>query len=345
MGGCIRAIVAMESMDLAKLFDEVSGTVRLLKADPAGIYEQMDTESKQLYLEELRSLADRAGVTEDMAAEEAVKLAESGSEEPARHIGYYLLGAGRAALLRRLGCNRPEWSGGKWLYFCSIWIPSLLAGVLAGLLLLPVGVGAAIFFGVLFFLLATQPAAELANSIAAKLAAPKPLPKLVLREGIPKQYSTLIVTTTLLFDKAGIDTLVENLEDFYLLNREENLYFALLADYKDSDENTVDSELEIYARQAVERLNFQYAKENKKFYFLLRSRTFCESEGRWMGAERKRGALCELVRLLKTGAVGSFTSPDATLPALGIKYVITLDADTRLRTVRRHVWSVQWRIR
>lgn len=331
MGGCIRAIVAMESMDLAKLFDEVSGTVRLLKADPAGIYEQMDTESKQLYLEELRSLADRAGVTEDMAAEEAVKLAESGSEEPARHIGYYLLGAGRAALLRRLGCNRPEWSGGKWLYFCSIWIPSLLAGVLAGLLLLPVGVGAAIFFGVLFFLLATQPAAELANSIAAKLAAPKPLPKLVLREGIPKQYSTLIVTTTLLFDKAGIDTLVENLEDFYLLNREENLYFALLADYKDSDENTVDSELEIYARQAVERLNFQYAKENKKFYFLLRSRTFCESEGRWMGAERKRGALCELVRLLKTGAVGSFTSPDATLPALGIKYVITLDADTRLQ--------------
>ncbi len=51
MAGCIRAIVAMESMDLAKLFDEVSGTVRLLKADPAGIYEQMDTESKQLYLE------------------------------------------------------------------------------------------------------------------------------------------------------------------------------------------------------------------------------------------------------------------------------------------------------
>ncbi len=198
---------------------------------------------------------------------------------------------------------------------------------MAGLLLPPVGVGAAIF-GVLFFLLATQPAAELVTALRAKLAAPKPLPKLVLREGIPKQYSTLIVTTTLLFDKAGIDTLVENLEDFYLLNRRRISICSRII--RTAMKTRWTANLRHTRAQAVERLNF-HAKENKKFYFLYAAVPFCESEDDGWAQSASEGALCELVRLLKTGAVGSFTSPDAALPALGIKYVITLDADTRLQ--------------
>lgn len=332
MGGCIRTIVALGDMDLAAIYDEVSGTVRQLRADPAGIYEQMDADSQRLYQSEVRALSEQTGAAEGVVAEEARKLAERGGTEASRHIGYYLLARGREQLLERLGgkgkARRGRLRGP--VYFCGIWFGALAVGIVFFLCLLPAGAPAAIVMGVLAFLLATQTAAEIANGIAARLVKPKPLPKLSFPDGLPQACRTLIVTTTLLYDKAGIDALADQMEDFYLLNREDNLYFALLADYKDSAEKIVEQELQGYARQAVERLNQKYAEGEKKFFFLLRGQVYSKSEGRWMGAERKRGALCALVRLLKTGAPGDFIEPEAALHELGIKYVITLDADTRL---------------
>ena len=332
MGGCIRTIVALGDMDLAAIYDEVSGTVRQLRADPAGIYGRMDADSQRLYQSEVRALSEQTGAAEGVVAEEARKLAERGGTEASRHIGYYLLARGREQLLERLGgkgkARRGRLRG--LAYFCGIWFGALAVGIVFFLCLLPAGAPAAIVMGVLAFLLATQPAAEIANGIAARLVKPKPLPKLSFPDGLPQACRTLIVTTTLLYDKAGIDALADQMEDFYLLNREDNLYFALLADYKDSAEKIVEQELQGYARQAVERLNQKYAEGEKKFFFLLRGQVYSKSEGRWMGAERKRGALCALVRLLKTGTPGDFIEPDEALHELGIKYVITLDADTRL---------------
>ena len=102
-----------------------------------------------------------------MAAEEAPKLAESGSEEPARHIGYYLLGAGRAALLRRLGCNRPE-ERGKVALFLQHMDTVAACRRIGRSAFAARRCRRGDFLGVLFFLLATQPAAELVNSIAGK---------------------------------------------------------------------------------------------------------------------------------------------------------------------------------
>ena len=60
-----------------------------------------------------------------------------------------------------------------------------------------------------------------------------------------------------------------------------------------------------------------------------------------MGWERKRGKLHELNRLLRGAIDTSFLAVDGkppTVPA-GVRYVVTLDADTRLPrdTVRRLV--------
>lgn len=332
MGGCIQAIGSLGAMNLAKLYDEVSGTVRLLKADPAGVYEQMDSDTKRLYQSEVRAIADKSRVTESMAAGEALRLAERAEDGPAAHIGYYLLGAGRGVLLERLGCRKTEKSKSSLLrlYTGSIWGLSLLVGVLAGAALWGGHPYAACWVGLLTVLLASQPAAEIVNAIAAKVKKPKPIPKLALAGALPPACSTFVVTTSLLLDKESVNELVEHLEDFYLLNREENLYFAILADYKDSEENTVDEELRRYAQTAVEALNNRYPCEKKRFYFLLRRHIYSESEGRWMGAERKRGALCDFVRLLKTGESGDFLHVTDDYKALGIKYVITLDADTKL---------------
>ena len=52
------------------------------------------------------------------------------------------------------------------------------------------------------------------------------------------------------------------------------------------------------------------------------------SEGKWIGWERKRGKLHELNRLLRGAADTSFISAEAV--PTGVRYVVTLDADTRL---------------
>ena len=77
----------------------------------------------------------------------------------------------------------------------------------------------------------------------------------------------------------------------------------------------------------------------ERFLLLHRRRVWNESEQRWIGWERKRGKLHELNRLLRGATDTTFVAIDGRSPAVprNVRYVITLDADTRLPrdTVRR----------
>src|SRR5262249_7050499 len=80
-----------------------------------------------------------------------------------------------------------------------------------------------------------------------------------------------------------------------------------------------------------------------KFYLLHRRRLWNAEEGVWMGWERKRGKLQELNRLLRDKPTPGFVDPNEAASDLrGTKYVITLDADTRLphASARRLVGSL-----
>src|SRR6185436_10586543 len=66
-----------------------------------------------------------------------------------------------------------------------------------------------------------------------------------------------------------------------------------------------------------------------RFYLFHRRRVWSASEGCWMGWERKRGKLNELNRLLR-GAADTTFLPTPSPPPEGVRYVITLDADTQL---------------
>src|SRR5208337_1755985 len=63
-----------------------------------------------------------------------------------------------------------------------------------------------------------------------------------------------------------------------------------------------------------------------------RRRIWNEGEGKWIGWERKRGKLHELNRWLRGATDTTFLPIGGRLPAVprGVRYVITLDADTRL---------------
>ena len=65
-----------------------------------------------------------------------------------------------------------------------------------------------------------------------------------------------------------------------------------------------------------------------RFLLLHRRRVWNAGEARWIGWERKRGKLHELNRLLRGATDTTFLDPPA-VPS-GIRYVVTLDSDTRL---------------
>ena len=88
-------------------------------------------------------------------------------------------------------------------------------------------------------------------------------------------------------------------------------------------------------RAGIARLNQRHGPgpAGARFLLLHRRRIWDEAEGVWMGWERKRGKLHELNRLLRGGMTDTtFVASDGHPPAVpdGVRYVITLDADTRL---------------
>ena len=95
-----------------------------------------------------------------------------------------------------------------------------------------------------------------------------------------------------------------------------------------------DDELLKAAADGIAQLNRRYgpAQGGPRFYLLHRQRMWNEGQGKWIGWERKRGKLHELNRWLRGANDTTFIAINGALPLAPpeVRYVITLDADTRL---------------
>ncbi|WP_459708484.1 hypothetical protein, partial [Paraburkholderia sp. 2C] len=128
----------------------------------------------------------------------------------------------------------------------------------------------------------------------------------------------------------------ERLEVHHLAGGSGDLSFALLADGLDADEEVLpgDAPLLAVAVDAIDALNRRHGQGpgGSRFLLLHRRRVYNASENQWMGWERKRGKLHELNRLLRGATDTNFVPIAGRAPQVpsGVRYVITLDADTRL---------------
>ncbi len=158
------------------------------------------------------------------------------------------------------------------------------------------------------------------------------LPALELRDGIPSHLRTLVAVPVLLTTAAAIEAQIERLEIHHLASPEGDLHFALLSDWADSATEYEDGDeaLLAVASAGIARLNASHgpAPGGARFLLLHRRRMWSPSENLWIGWERKRGKLHELNRLLRGAMDTSFITTVAT-PTI-VRYVVTLDADTRL---------------
>ena len=171
------------------------------------------------------------------------------------------------------------------------------------------------------------------------------LPALELRDGVSPGLRTMIVVPTLLSTKSAVEEELERLEIHYLASPEGELYFALLSDWTDCATQSAPTDEALFkaAADGIARLNLHHGPGagGPRFLLLHRRRVWSAGQQVWMGWERKRGKLHELNRLLRGATDTSFVEVGghaATVPP-GVRYVITLDADTRLPrdTARRLV--------
>src|SRR5262249_38528645 len=151
---------------------------------------------------------------------------------------------------------------------------------------------------------------------------------------IPADCATFVVMPTMLLRPESAEVLTQRLEVHYLSNPDPQLRYALLTDFADSSAEHMPED-ETYLRLALEcikDLNDRYCPKGPDRFFLFhRRRQWNPVQNCWMGWERKRGKLEEFNRLLRGARDTSFTVQSGDLGRLpAIRFVITLDADTKL---------------
>ncbi|HWJ06043.1 MAG TPA: glucoamylase family protein [Steroidobacteraceae bacterium] len=354
LGNSIGSLRLLSSVDWRSFVESLSAVDAVLRRDPAGAYAAMDFGTRDRYRAVVERVARRSHLAEAGVAELAVQLAgdavtrgEGGAPRDTReaHVGYFLVDAGRRTLEHATGYRRPlrerardamharplaAYLGPTVLITVSLsaWLWWIARD--AGLSL--VGAGA---LGVAAIVASSQLAITLVNWIATLLMAPRALPRMNFKDGIPAESRALVVVPTLLTSARNVDELIDALQVRFLANRDENLRFGLLTDFADATAESIpdDEALLDYAQARIEELNATYGGD--AFYLLHRPRRWNEGERLWMGYERKRGKLADLNWLLREATPASvaerFSRAVGDLAALaGTRYVITLDTDTEL---------------
>ena len=346
----ITSIRLLDAWDWREFFERVSMAEAILRRDPAQTYAVMDFASRDRYRHSLETIARRSTDSEIEVAEKILALAREAlsidaSDDVRGHVGWWLMAEGRLRLEPLVGYRRQKrevlyrglLANHRAYYWGAFAVFS--AALLALLALYALAEDADVAQMVALVLLAAIPLSELAvlfvNRLSSFVFPPRILPKLDSRLPVDDANRTLVVVPALLSSAPATQAVIESLEIAYLANRDLNVGYALLGDLKSSDQPTrpEDALITEAAVRGISELNERYETEHgvRPFHLLVRERRLNESENLWMGWERKRGALLELVREMRGNTDTTFsTKLGEQAFRHSCAFVVTLDADTVL---------------
>ncbi|MFA7523148.1 MAG: glucoamylase family protein [Halothiobacillaceae bacterium] len=338
----ISALVAISNIPWKTFFEQVSRVEAILQDDPAGVYSAMDFDTRDRYRKAVEEIADGTSISEWDVAAAALELARvHAGARRSGHIGCWLVAEGRARLEQQVDF-RAGWRGSwrRWIMAHPGWS---YAGTLTGstliALLLPILLfvifDASATAWVVGLVLSLTPAmiigVTFTNWLVSRLIPPRTLPKLDVEHGLDASCAATLVVPVILHHEAEVAPLIERLEMHWLSNPDPLLRMALLSDLADADSEHLpeDAAIEAALVAGVRRLNARYA-EHAPFALLHRKRHWNAAEGRWMGWERKRGKLEELVGFILGHQPDAFPLREGDIDTLcRSHFVVTLDADTR----------------
>ncbi len=346
LGNCITSIKEINRINFSEIFTYMNASEEILKLDPAGVYTNMDEESKNFYRRIIEKKARKSKISEVYIAEQIINLckrfenSEDLKDKKKAHVGYYLYKEGIRELDEALEIQKrirlTSKSRSK-LYIALNIIMPLYFSFLMYVTLFKAShkVWLSLIFSILFYIPLSEIYLRVQNYLMGKLKEPSVIPKMNYEE-IPEDKSSFVVIPTILKSKEKVKEMFEKLEVYYLANKSENLYFALLGDCSEEDTKEMEFDEEVISagNEYVEKLNQKYRSDKfPKFHFLYRERLWNSSEKSFIGWERKRGLLTTFNKYIKNEQKNNFLENTIEknkekLP--NIKYIITLDSDTNL---------------
>ena len=340
------AVTSLQAIGAAEWTDIIARTSALVRQMLGShTFSAEDEGTRSQTLHELERLARRSHRSERAVARTLLGLMQAAGgpgEASTRTVaGHWLQGPGRATLLLALGLRvglagvapSLQQSGRMGLY---------LALLAAGTAWLTLGLTPASgdVWSALAAMLLVAPASEavlaLMHRLVSESTRPRRLPRLALSGGIPAEHRVLVVIPALLGSADGADALVHRLHLHHLANPEAQAQFALLTDGVDAASATLprDADLLTRVQSGLAALNARHPPgpdTAPRFVLLHRERRWSATERAWIGWERKRGKLEQLLAALATGHSNAFVDLGrASQLASGVRHLLTLDSDTGL---------------
>ncbi len=343
VSNAIRSLRMLGDADWRDLIAQSSELMRLMQQSALFDAERDDTQDSTLHA--IDRLSRRSGRSETEVARTLLQLTQEAGDAPHASPGWWLHGRGRPTLRKALALSPFTWPNRDDLRR-TVAVPTYLglialfsAGLTAWFVSTQAQQHATPLVLALLAVLALFPASEaviaLLHRLVTESTRPHRLSRLAWADGIPAEHRVIVVVPALLTSERVALALVDALERHYLANPEAQAQFALLSDLADADAAQMpkDAALLSTASAALTRLNQRYpaaVAQPTRFLLLHRERSWSETQRRWIGWERKRGKLEQLVAALATGESAFVDLGALSQLAPHTRYVVTLDSDTQM---------------
>ncbi|MFT3697979.1 MAG: glucoamylase family protein [Kofleriaceae bacterium] len=336
VGNSITSLRTLDAIDWREFVEALSVVEQVLRRDDA--YPHMEFATRDRYRHVVEKLAKVGKLDERVVAEKAIELTRNQAGRK-HHVGYFLIDDGRKNLELALKEKPHRNTDGVRRGIGITSYLALITFITAGFTILVSDITMMhhhhhiawiVVWSVGVAVCASQLAIAIVQWAATLMFKPLPLPRMDLSTGIPDEHRTIVAVPAILSSPENIDHLIEMIEVRFLANRDRNLAFALIGDYKDAKTQTLpdDQALLEHATDAIGHLNEKYP--DAAFFLMQRDRRFNQRDATWMGWERKRGKLEDLNATLR-GATERFArivGPQERLQ--DTRYVLVLDSDTEL---------------
>lgn len=347
VGNCIISIKNINRINMIEIFEKINGVEEILKKDPVKVYSKMDYKTRIYYRNKLKEISKKTKISEIYIARKCLELSSieyeksnMDSNNKKAHVGYYLIADGEPKLLEILQNKKVPRQNNMHKakkYITALAVVTIVLAVVYGLYINAQinNIVLSLILSILLLIPIETIFTQIAQYILGKTKNTKIIPKLDFRNGIPEQNATFVVIPTIIKNGKRVEELMHKLEVYYIANKSDNIYFALLGDCSTSsnEEEGFDEEVINTGKKMVDILNKKYPDEKfTKFNFIYRKRMWNEGEEAYLGWERKRGLLNQFNEYILGNISNPFKTNTITNVASmpPIKYIITLDADTDL---------------